>query len=146
MPGVARVIKRLAAIPPTSRLDHSSTRASHSTQGQSCLDLKLILPSKHISPSKLISHPDRIHFVSSIETGWSGHSSLPPQLSDGSGPWVSGSSPSLACVVFLAQCPLPLSFFLPLVLPQIPTDKYWCHTAKLQRPSYGYWHSYLWPM
>ncbi len=57
VPSIARVIIRLAAIPPTSRLDHSSTHASRSAQSWSWLDLKLILS------SKLMSHPDRIHFV-----------------------------------------------------------------------------------
>ncbi len=61
VPGVARVIIRLAAIPPTSRLDHSSTCASRSTRSWSCLDSKLI------SPSKLMSHPDRIHFVFTLK-------------------------------------------------------------------------------
>ncbi len=59
--GIARVIVRLAAIPPTSRLDHSSTRASGSTQSWSCVDSKLI------SPSKLVLHPDRIHFVFTLK-------------------------------------------------------------------------------
>ncbi len=76
-------------------------------------------------------------FFSSVETGGSGYSSFPPQLSDGSGPWVSGSSPSLACVVFLAQCPPPLTFFPPS--PRLTIDssgQSWYCTAIPKRLTY----------
>ncbi len=39
VPGIARVIIRLAAIPPTSRLDHSSTSLLH-TQHEADLTLE----------------------------------------------------------------------------------------------------------
>ena len=123
--GLSRARERAVSVPPLPhlihvvanpahhRLDHSSTCTSRSARSWSCLDSKLI------SPSKLISHPDRIHFVFILKLADSDtlHSLSFPWLNDGSKLWFSGSSPSLACMVFLAQCPPLLTFFSPLLLP-----------------------------
>ncbi len=71
--GIALVIIRLAAILPTSKLDPCSTCALHSTQSWSCLDSKLISPSKLISSSTLTAP----HFTLTMHSMWSAFRSDP---------------------------------------------------------------------
>ncbi len=61
-----------------------------------------------------IAHPDQIHFVFTFEMADMDilHYLYSPHLSDSGGPSIYASSHSLACLVFLAPCPLLLTSFL----------------------------------